>query len=176
MQWLTLTVVSRVSQLLTADIANSNTPETAWNNNLLEILNASRLHAHLIWLECFGDRIAAVKQLDLQRVLTRLFYILALNILQQESYLFLENEYMDAKQTQMIRKQLPVLCKEIRRDALALVDAFDYPDWLLRSPLGAYDGNIYTKYFATVINAPGAVAVPPYFETEIAPLTRTSKL
>jgi len=103
----------------------------------------------------------------------KLFYILALNCLQQEANLFLENEYMNAKQTQMIRKQLVALCKEIRRDAIALTDAFDYPDWHLKSPLGTYDGNIYQKYFATVLNAPGAIGIPPYFESEIAPLTRS---
>ena len=32
---------------------------------------------------------------------------------------------------------------EIRPDAVALVDAFDVHDFILRSSLGKYDGNVY---------------------------------
>lgn len=33
------------------------------------------------------------------------------------------------------------LCKEVRKQAVPLVDAFNIPDFILNSPLGRYDGN-----------------------------------
>ena len=44
----------------------------------------------------------------------------------------------------MCREQLYVLLKEVRREAVPLVDAFDIPDGVLNSVLGRYDGDIYT--------------------------------
>jgi len=35
------------------------------------------------------------------------------------------------------------LLGEIRPDAVALVDAFDFPDNILNSSIGRFDGNIY---------------------------------
>jgi len=39
------------------------------------------------------------------------------------------------------------LLKELRPNAVALVDAFDYPDRLLNSCLGRYDGNVYEALY-----------------------------
>ena len=35
------------------------------------------------------------------------------------------------------------LLAEVRPNAVALVDAFKFPDYLLNSSLGSYDGNVY---------------------------------
>lgn len=35
------------------------------------------------------------------------------------------------------------LCSALRPNAVALVDAFDFPDRVLNSDLGRYDGNVY---------------------------------
>ena len=34
-----------------------------------------------------------------------------------------------------------------RPEAVSLVDAFDYSDYILNSPLGRYDGNVYEALF-----------------------------
>ena len=43
----------------------------------------------------------------------------------------------------MIMNKLLALFAEIRPNAVALVDAFDYPDKILQSCLGRYDGRVY---------------------------------
>jgi len=73
----------------------------------------------------------------------------------------------------MINEQLLTLCRHVRYDAIPLVDAFNYPDWFLRAPVGTYDGNIYPKYFEVVSGAP--LGKTSYWAKEIAPLT-TAKL
>lgn len=39
------------------------------------------------------------------------------------------------------------LLKELRPNAVTLVDAFDYPDRLLNSCLGRYDGQVYEALY-----------------------------
>jgi acyl-CoA oxidase len=56
------------------------------------------------------------------------------------------------------------------------MDAFNYPDWLLKAPIGCYDGDVYRKYLDVVKNAPNGLGVPRYWKKYIAPLTATSKL
>ena len=39
------------------------------------------------------------------------------------------------------------LMKELRPNAVTLVDAFDFPDRMLNSCLGRYDGNVYEALY-----------------------------
>ena len=41
-----------------------------------------------------------------------------------------------------------------RPEAVALVDAFDYSDYALNSPLGCYDGNVYERLYETAQRSP----------------------
>ncbi len=61
-----------------------------------------------------------------------------------------------------------------RKDAVPLVDAFGYADFVLKAPLGCYDGDIYRKYFEVLRDAPQTHinGRPFYYEEEIAPMIR----
>ena len=63
------------------------------------------------------------------------------------------------------------LCLEIRKDAVPLVDSFNFPDFVINSPLGRYDGQVYSNYLEMVKKAPNAIGVPSYFTDYIKPLT-----
>lgn len=43
---------------------------------------------------------------------------------------------------------------ELRPNAVALVDAFDFPDRLLNSCLGRYDGQVYDALYEYAKNSP----------------------
>ena len=43
----------------------------------------------------------------------------------------------------MIKQEVMTLLAEVRPNAVALVDAFKFPDYLLNSSLGSYDGKVY---------------------------------
>jgi hypothetical protein len=47
----------------------------------------------------------------------------------------------------LIQNKTLTLFAEIRPDAVALVDAFDYPDEILQSCIGRYDGNVYEALY-----------------------------
>ena len=59
------------------------------------------------------------------------------------SYCILQDGYISSDQADMLMNKLLVLFAEIRPNAVALVDAFDYPDGILQSCLGRYDGRVY---------------------------------
>lgn len=58
----------------------------------------------------------------------------------------------------------------IRPQAIALTDAFNFSDYMLNSPLGCYDGDVYRKYFdlVTRLNPPGSPH--PYFASVLSPV------
>jgi hypothetical protein len=47
----------------------------------------------------------------------------------------------------LVRRSHLKLCREVRKDAVLLTDALAIPDYVLKAPFGAYDGDIYRKYF-----------------------------
>lgn len=61
---------------------------------------------------------------------------------------------MSPDQVSLAKQQLYVLLKEIRKEAVPLVDAFDFPDGVLNSALGRYDGDVYNHLFQWAQRAP----------------------
>jgi len=66
------------------------------------------------------------------------------------------------------------LCRDLRADAAGLVDAFNYPDFILKAPLGRYDGDIYRAYFETITSVEGSQERPWYFDEVVKPMTQTT--
>ncbi|XP_068218868.1 peroxisomal acyl-coenzyme A oxidase 3-like [Palaemon carinicauda] len=60
----------------------------------------------------------------------------------------------------MVHHHIKRLCAEMLKDAVALVDAFAPPDFILRSALGNADGQIYQHLKTTMFSAPGALSRP----------------
>jgi acyl-CoA oxidase len=83
---------------------------------------------------------------------------------------------MTGSQVGMIRKAFLAACKDLRKDAVPLVDAFNYPDFILKAPFGCYDGDIYNKYFKMVNDAPQTQVNGRafYYEKEIKPMLRAT--
>jgi acyl-CoA oxidase len=61
---------------------------------------------------------------------------------------------MTHDQVSLARDKLYSLLKEVRREAIPLVDAFDFPDSVLNSALGRYDGDVYNHLFQWAQKAP----------------------
>jgi len=61
---------------------------------------------------------------------------------------------MSGDQLERLRASMLQLLAVIRPNAVALVDAFDFPDALLCSVLGCYDGQVYDKLYNWAANSP----------------------
>ncbi|KAG6792131.1 hypothetical protein POTOM_001274 [Populus tomentosa] len=79
--------------------------------------------------------------------LQNLCYIYALNLLHKYRGDFLSTGCITPKQASLANDQLRSLYSQIRPNAIALVDAFNYTDHYLGSVLGRYDGNVYPKLY-----------------------------
>ncbi len=65
----------------------------------------------------------------------------------RDSVLPPQDGYLSSLQVALAKEQLYVLLRLLRREAVPLVDAFDYPDEMLNSALGRYDGDVYTHLY-----------------------------
>lgn len=54
----------------------------------------------------------------------------------------------------MLTDKLLALFSELRPNAVTLVDAFDYPDQVLQSCIGRYDGNVYEALYEYAKGSP----------------------
>jgi acyl-CoA oxidase len=79
----------------------------------------------------------------IKHVLEQLFRLFVLHTISQEGSEFLASGYISARQYELIKQEVMTLLAEVRPNAVALVDAFKFPDYLLNSSLGSYDGNVY---------------------------------
>ena len=56
--------------------------------------------------------------------------------------------------TERLESRLEAVLRRIRQYAIGLVDALDFPDYILNSTLGAYDGNVYERLIEAAKKSP----------------------
>ncbi len=70
------------------------------------------------------------------------------------SFIVFQDGFLSPEQLDIVKSCLLTLLSEIRLNAVALVDAFDFADQMLESVLGRYDGNVYENLFEWAKNSP----------------------
>jgi len=115
-------------------------------------IRAAQAHCMLMIWVCFTDfinnEVAPNKQTrPLLPVLRSLCNLFALYYTEVDLGEFLEASIYTPKHCTWIHQQVAQLLKEIRPNAVALVDAFNHSDRDLNSALGRYDGNVYEALF-----------------------------
>ena len=95
------------------------------------ILALSEAYIERVVLEQFAEKVAEVEDPNCKAMLTKLAQLYALHTIEQHNGWYLENDYMTGAKTKAINKVVYNLCKEVRSDALFLVEAFAIPDSLL---------------------------------------------
>jgi acyl-CoA oxidase len=130
----------------------------------------TRAHCYAFMLACFEAGVRAAPK-ELQQVLTLLRNVFALQHIEQNLGDFLEDGFLSGAHAASLRALLRTLYTRLRPHALALVDSFGLPDFVVESPLGREDGDVYNAMFSAVRAAPNAQGVPPYFQELIRPLT-----
>ena len=130
----------------------------AWNGAAVELIQSAESHTYYFIVKSFIEslELSEVKSLsfETQRILKRLCDIFALNYMLQKSGAFLESGVIHGSDMVELKSVLVSLLTEIRRDAVCLVDAFDFPDSVLRSVLGRYDGDVYRGMWEWVQHNP----------------------
>jgi len=166
----TAMLVSEVGEHHLALMASGLDAETANEEVAVGMLTAAKAHCYHYLLQRFLEAITHADQ-KLQPALTKLCTLYALYNLQEVVGTYaLQCGYYTSTQFNSLRSQVPVYCQLVRQDAIPLTDSFGLTDFVINSPLGRYDGDIYRHYFEKVKRAPGGQGKAPYFDSHIKPL------
>lgn len=108
-------------------------------------------------IERFMKRVAENTDLSLKPALDRILYLAALHFLDQNLVVFYQGGYFTTENAAtLIRETILELCKEMKNDAVALVDAIAPPDHVLNSVLGDSNGNVYKNLYNAMVQSDGA--------------------
>lgn len=136
----------RVAFLVDKAVQAIDVHQQTWNDMLVEVYRISRAHCQLLLVaNFFGAVFGKDKQSNEDKVLQRLAILFALSTLESEMADVLTCGYVSPDQALLVKKQTIAALKEIRPDAVALVDVFGYPDYLMQSALGDKDGRAYER-------------------------------
>jgi acyl-CoA oxidase len=149
--------------------------DAAYEETAISRLFAAKAHSFGYIFHRFHDAVRQAPD-SIRPVMTRLCALYGLYTVQENAGNFLQFNHMSAQQMTFVRQQVLDLCRLVRSDAVALVDAFNLPDFLLNSPLGRYDGDVYVNYFNLVKQRNPPQHPPSYFKRVIYPLIHRKPL
>ncbi|RID69711.1 hypothetical protein BRARA_C01789 [Brassica rapa] len=136
--------------------------EQGFSELLADLVEAGIAHCQLIVVSKFIAKLERdIKGKGVKNQLRNLCYIYALHLIHKHLGDFLSTNTITPEQASLANNQLRSLYSQLRPNAVALVDAFDYTDHYLGSVLGRYDGNVYPKLFEEALKDPLNDSVVP---------------
>lgn len=129
------------------ELQNRKRQEEAWNNSAIDLVRASDAHCHYVVVKLFSEKLSEIGDTAIHSVLSTLALLYALHGITQNSGDFLQAGLLTVPQMLQISDRIKELLCQLRPNAVALVDSFDFPDKKLKSVLGRYDGNVYENLF-----------------------------
>jgi acyl-CoA oxidase len=135
-------------------------PSQAWNQAQVEMARTSRAYSQYILLHNFvygiNDAVHNEQQIGTAegQVLHDLSCLLALYWIEREMGDFIEVGVISVVQAPWIRRGVLYMLDRIRPNAVALVDAWDFSDFRLKSALGRWDGDVYPAIMAAARQDP----------------------
>ncbi|KAJ1650810.1 fatty-acyl coenzyme A oxidase [Dispira simplex] len=167
--------VGRATKVFQTALASGITKDMAYEQCSPQRLQATKMHCYYFVISRFIDGISRASPAT-QPILTKLCLLYATYSMQEHAGEFLQAGYFDGAQIAVIRDAVIQLLQDLRRDAVPLVDAFNYTDFVINSPLGRYDGNVYEAYFNLVRANNPKVNDIPYVDRVIKPLLQRQSI
>lgn len=149
----------------------------ALNRASLHTVRAVVAHCHYYVVKTFIDEVTTLKVSDsLRTVLLDLARLYALDGIAKNSGEFMEENLMSGDEVKKCHQHVADILPKIRPNAVALVDAFEFPDGYLMSVLGRYDGNVYENLLKWAMNSElNKSDVIPAYEKYIRPLLKRNQ-
>ncbi|XP_060700344.1 peroxisomal acyl-coenzyme A oxidase 1 isoform X1 [Hemiscyllium ocellatum] len=136
------------------ELGRRKNKEEAWNSTSIDLVRASGAHCHYVVVKLFAAKLSEITDTAIHDVLSTLCLMYALYGISKNSGDFLHAGILNDFQISHVHQRVKELLAVIRPNAVALVDAFDYPDAVLASVLGRYDGNVYEHMFEWAKRSP----------------------
>eukprot|EP00800_Vazella_pourtalesii_P008238 TRINITY_DN21862_c0_g1_i1.p1 TRINITY_DN21862_c0_g1~~TRINITY_DN21862_c0_g1_i1.p1 ORF type:complete len:180 (+),score=37.35 TRINITY_DN21862_c0_g1_i1:474-1013(+) len=117
------------------------------NGAAMQLTQCAEAHTYYVIVKSFIESLGGEQVMSMtphnQNTLRSLCQIFSLHYMLNESGAFLESGVLRGTDLVELRRVLMSLLEQVRPEAVALVDAFDIPDIILRSVLGRKDGDVY---------------------------------
>jgi acyl-CoA oxidase len=110
-------------------------PYAAFAQMQRELLDLAHAHVERVILERFDRMIATVQVQSLKPVLKRLCDLFALSQIEFNKGWYLEHGALTGLKSRAVTREVDTLCREIRQEAVHLVDSFGIPDSCLAAPI-----------------------------------------
>ncbi|XP_061392964.1 probable peroxisomal acyl-coenzyme A oxidase 1 [Musca vetustissima] len=150
----------------------------AVNHSGLELTKAAELHGRAYVADNFYQEVVknpkhSQRSPQFQRVLENMLELHLLQIFFRHLGDILRFIQISEEEISSLQTRLEEVLKKLRPDVVAITDAFDFPDKILSSALGCYDGNVYERLFEAALKHPlNRKAVPDFFETHLKPFMK----
>ncbi|KAJ3285940.1 acyl-CoA oxidase [Rhizoclosmatium globosum] len=144
------------SKRLVVELATKMAKGQSWNDSLIEMYAISKAHCQYILLKNFvhGATDKRASKAGVTGPLGTLCVLFGLSTMEQELSEFVEDGFVSQQQTTWLRSQLKKTLAAVRPNAVALVDSWGIPDYVLNSALGRYDGKAYESMFEMALKEP----------------------
>ncbi|KAK4049214.1 hypothetical protein OIO90_005503 [Microbotryomycetes sp. JL221] len=137
----------RAAYLTATALKKRDIERRTWNSLLIDIYRCSVAHSQFVLVYNFAKAILHDEELKskpaVHRIMSTCFELFACYTMDTEASEFLSSGYLSPKQHELLRNRVHALLAEIRPQAVTLVDSWQFPDYLLNSALGRYDGKVY---------------------------------
>eukprot|EP01101_Sappina_pedata_P006818 TRINITY_DN3487_c0_g1_i1.p1 TRINITY_DN3487_c0_g1~~TRINITY_DN3487_c0_g1_i1.p1 ORF type:complete len:678 (+),score=289.89 TRINITY_DN3487_c0_g1_i1:34-2067(+) len=150
--------------------------DEAWDCVLVKVNRCSKAHCAYITVNNFVQAVAKpnIASPALTKTLRDLCDLYALHTIEKDLADFLDDGYFTTQHTAFVRERVLHYLDEVRPNAVALVDAWDFTDHMLGSAIGCYDGNVYQRLQEFANHEPlNRTDVIPFFESTLKPLMKT---
>ncbi len=131
--------------------------EQATNQSGIELIKSSRLYCNAFLLKIaiqeLGQTIRNVSP-ALGEVFKNILELYAVDLILSSLNDVLQFVDISNSDIEKLQKRLEDSLKFFRTAAIGIVDGFDFSDQVLRSTLGAYDGNVYERLFEAAKKSP----------------------
>ena len=128
-------LVAAGTRLRALTVGGRMSPAAAFTSMQNELLALASAHVERTVLEQFNAGIDACEDTGLRPVLGKLRDLFALHHLEKGRAWFLENSVLPPRRARLLPAAVDILCANLRRDAVALVDSFGIPPECLAAPI-----------------------------------------
>ncbi|PVU92454.1 hypothetical protein BB561_003815 [Smittium simulii] len=166
--------ILRAHKLYSKKISEGLTQDQAYEASAAARLHAAKMHVTAYLYHCLADAVQLPECSDnIKEPIVLLALLFGASAAVQNSGEFIQSRYFNSKQINTLRNKVDDLCVKVRKIAVLLIDSFDYPDYVINSPFGRKDGNVYDSYF-NLVKRLNPYKPVPYFDTVIKPLLNRS--
>jgi len=182
-KWTSIKVLLQTHLQMSQDLTKGKSQTEVINDHSVRLVHCAKTYCYVFLAQQFQNAIESLNNgsspsvagLDARSVkgvvpvLKNLHEVFMLNYLESNLATCYEAGIISLEVGREIHSVSASSLKNIRKNAVGLVDAFGIPDFVVDSPLGFYDGNIYENYLKMVNRAPQQ-SPTPYWPTLIKPL------